>query len=95
MSTEPGAFHRTNRVKHPTYDTARADMFDYIERFHNLRMRRRLARQDLKFASFSEPSAEMGRTHLIHRTGLLIPHLLENATCTAIHCGQPAAAPVL
>ena len=51
---------RTNRVKYPTYDTARADVFDYIERFHNPRMRRRLARQDLKFASFSESSAEMG-----------------------------------
>ena len=51
---------RTNRVKHPTYDTARTDVFDYIERFHNPRMRRRLVRQDLKFASFSEPSAEMG-----------------------------------
>jgi putative transposase len=51
---------RTNRVKYPTYDTARADVFDYIERFHNPRMRRRLARQDLKFASFSEPSVEMG-----------------------------------
>jgi putative transposase len=51
---------RTNRTRYPTLDTARADVFDYIERFHNPRMRRRVARQDLSFASVSEPSVKTG-----------------------------------
>lgn len=40
-------YQRTYR----TQDEARADIFDYIERFHNPRMRRRLAVQDLKFSA--------------------------------------------
>lgn len=36
------------------------DLFDYIERFHNPRMRRRVARQDLKFSTLFKPSVEMG-----------------------------------
>ena len=51
---------RTNRTKYPTLDAAKADVFDYIERFHNPRMRRRVARQDLKFSSLSKPSVETG-----------------------------------
>jgi putative transposase len=51
---------RANRMKYPAYDTARADVFNSIERLHHPRMQRRLARHDLKFASFSKPSAEMG-----------------------------------
>ncbi|MCV3852165.1 IS3 family transposase, partial [Pseudomonas aeruginosa] len=39
---------------------ARADLFDYIERFHNPRMRRRVARQDLKFSALFKLSMEMG-----------------------------------
>ncbi|GJM09868.1 MAG: integrase [Lysobacteraceae bacterium] len=39
---------RTNHCNYPTLDTARADVFNYIERFHNPRMRRRLARRDLE-----------------------------------------------
>lgn len=36
------------------------DVFDYIERFHNPRMRRRLAKQDLKFSAVLKPSLETG-----------------------------------
>uniref|UniRef100_UPI00129D4094 IS3 family transposase n=1 Tax=Pseudomonas aeruginosa TaxID=287 RepID=UPI00129D4094 len=45
---------KRERVAHQSYrtrDEARADLFDYIERFHNPRMRRRVARQDLKFSA--------------------------------------------
>ncbi len=34
-----------------TQDEARSDIFDYIERFHNPRMRRRLAAQDQRFSA--------------------------------------------
>jgi putative transposase len=37
---------RVRHRKYPTLDTAKADLFDYIERFHNPRVRRRAARQD-------------------------------------------------
>jgi putative transposase len=40
---------RINRTKYRTLDAARADVFNYIERFHNPRMRRRVAKQDMKF----------------------------------------------
>lgn len=39
--------HRRSRTR----DEARADLFDYIERFHNPRMRRRVARQDQQFST--------------------------------------------
>lgn len=42
---------RVHHRKYRTRDEARADLFDYIERFHNPRMRRRLANQDKKFES--------------------------------------------
>ena len=51
---------RTNRVSYRTRDIARSDTFDYIERFHNPRMRRRVAAQDLKVEAFSKPSVETG-----------------------------------
>jgi putative transposase len=47
---------KRERVAHRQYrtlDEARADVFDYIERFHNPRMRRRVARQDQKFSALS------------------------------------------
>ena len=44
---------RVYRMKYPTLDAARADVFEYIKRFHNPRMRRRVARQDLKFSTLS------------------------------------------
>ncbi|MTI64367.1 MAG: IS3 family transposase, partial [Methylophaga sp.] len=39
---------------------AKADLFDYIERFHNPRMRRRVARSDMKFSTVFKPSVESG-----------------------------------
>ena len=51
---------RIYRTKYPTLDAARADVFEYIERFHNPRMRRRTARQDLKFSTLSQPSVVSG-----------------------------------
>src|SRR5690606_40964339 len=45
---------RIYRTKYPTLDAARSDVFEYIERFHNPRMRRRVARQDQKFSARSE-----------------------------------------
>jgi len=47
---------RTNRMKYPTLDSAKADIFNYIERFHNPRMRKRIARRDMEFqASINRP----------------------------------------
>lgn len=54
---------KRERVRHATYrtlDAARADVFDYIERFHNPRMRRRVAAQDQKLLAVSKPSVETG-----------------------------------
>ena len=42
---------RVNHRKYRTRDEARADIFFYIERFHNPRMRRRVANQDRKFTN--------------------------------------------
>lgn len=44
---------RIYRMKYPTLDAERADVFEYIERFHNPRMRRRIAKQDLMFSTLS------------------------------------------
>ncbi|MEN5060921.1 IS3 family transposase, partial [Luteimonas sp. TWI414] len=41
---------RIYRTTYPTLDAARADVFEYIERRHNPRMRRRTVRQDSKFS---------------------------------------------
>jgi len=51
---------RVYRTSDPTLDAARADVFDYIERRHNPRMRRRVARQDQKVAALLEPSVISG-----------------------------------
>ena len=51
---------RVYRTKYATLAAARADVFEYIERFHNPRMRRRLARQDQKFSTLSQPSVISG-----------------------------------
>jgi len=51
---------RTHHMKCPTLDRARADVFDYIERFHNPRMRRRIARHDLRYSGVLKPSVETG-----------------------------------
>ena len=51
---------RVNHRQYRTRDEARADVFDYLERFHNPRMRRRVARRDRKFAALTKPSTESG-----------------------------------
>ena len=51
---------RVYRTAYPTLDAARVDVFEYIERFHNPRMRRRIARQDLKLSTLSQPSVISG-----------------------------------
>ena len=51
---------RVYRTRYPTLDAARADVFEYIERRHNPRMRPRTARQDLKFSTLSQPSVISG-----------------------------------
>jgi putative transposase len=54
---------KRERIHHRRYRTrneARADVFDYIERFHNPRMRRRVAVQEQKFSAVFKPSVETG-----------------------------------
>ena len=51
---------RVYRMAYPTLDAARADVFEYIERFHNPRMRRKVARQDQKFSTLLQPSVISG-----------------------------------
>lgn len=47
---------RVNRKKYRTWNIAKADIFNYIERFHNPRMRRRVAKSDLEYSAVLEPS---------------------------------------
>ena len=51
---------RVHRTHYRTRDEARADLFDYVERFHNPRMRRRVARRDREFQALIKPSVETG-----------------------------------
>lgn len=54
---------KRERVHHRRYwtrDEAQADLFDYMERFHNPRMRRRVARWDQEFSALIKPSVETG-----------------------------------
>ncbi len=51
---------RVNRRYYQTRDQARSDVFDYIERFHNPRMQRRLDSRDQKFIVLTQLSAETG-----------------------------------
>jgi len=48
----------------PGFDSGRTcddrSIFDYIERFHNPRMRRRVVRRDLEFSIVLKPSVETG-----------------------------------
>jgi putative transposase len=43
-----------------TLNEARADVFDYIERFHNSRMRRSVAAQSRNLSAVLKPSVETG-----------------------------------
>lgn len=47
---------RVRRRKYLTRAQARSDVFDYIERFHNPRMQRRLDKLDQQFHALSKPS---------------------------------------
>ena len=51
---------RVNRRRYRTRAEARADVFDYIERFHNPRRRRRLEEAKQKELLLTQPSVEMG-----------------------------------
>lgn len=51
---------RTHHTSYPSLDAARSDVFEYIERFHNPRMRRRTARQDQKLSTLLQLSVETG-----------------------------------
>ena len=51
---------RVYRTTYPILDVARADVLEYIERFHTGRMRRRIARQGLMFSTLSQPSVVSG-----------------------------------
>ena len=46
--------------RYRTRGEARADVFAYLERFHNPRMRHRVARRDREFQALIKPSAETG-----------------------------------
>lgn len=49
---------RVNRQSHQTKAQARADIFDYIERFHNPRRRRRLETVRIKESLLTQPSVK-------------------------------------
>lgn len=51
---------RINRRRYLTVADARSDVFDYIERFHNPRMQRRLDALDQQFSALTQPSAIAG-----------------------------------
>lgn len=51
---------RIHRHHYPTLNAAKADVFDYIERFHNPRMRRRVAKRDQQFLALTKPSVKTG-----------------------------------
>ena len=51
---------RVNRRRYLTRAEARSDIFDYIERFHNPRRRRKMERQESEKKLFFKPSVETG-----------------------------------
>ena len=51
---------RVNRRQYRTRSDARADIFDYIERFHNPRKRRRLEERNQGRSTLTQPSVETG-----------------------------------
>ena len=58
---------RVNRQQYRTRAEARADIFDYIERCHNPRQRRRLEGRQQTEKLLTQPSVEMGRTRLARK----------------------------
>ena len=51
---------RVNRRQYRTRTEARADVFDYIERFHNPRRARRIEQLRKKEVGLTQPSVETG-----------------------------------
>ena len=51
---------RVNRRRYRTVAEARADVFDYIERFHNPRIQRRLDSLNRDNRALTQPSAKTG-----------------------------------
>ncbi len=51
---------RTSWRYYPILDSAKTDLFDYIERFPDPRMKKRVDRRDLKFSIVFKPSVESG-----------------------------------
>jgi putative transposase len=51
---------RVNRRRYLTVSDARADVFDYIERFHNPRIQRRLDSRDHGVSALTQPSVKTG-----------------------------------
>ena len=51
---------RIHRRRYRTLAVARADVFDYTERFHNPLIQRRLDAQDQAFRRLTQPSMETG-----------------------------------
>ena len=51
---------RVHRSNYRTRAEARTDLFDYLERFHNPRMRRRVARRHREFQALIKLSVETG-----------------------------------
>jgi putative transposase len=51
---------RTHRRRYLSLAEARSDVFDYIERFHNPRMQRRIDIQDQALNALTQPSAKTG-----------------------------------
>ena len=51
---------RVHHRRYRTRDEARADLLDYLERFHNPRMRRRVTRRNQEFSALTQQSVEIG-----------------------------------
>jgi putative transposase len=51
---------RVNRRRYQSIAEARTDVFDYVERFHNPRIRRRLEAEEQRFRALTQPSAVTG-----------------------------------
>ena len=51
---------RVNRRRYLTVADARSDVFDYIERFHNPRIQRRLNALQHRISTLTQPSAKTG-----------------------------------
>lgn len=51
---------RVNRKKYQTMDIVKTDIFNYIERFYNPRMRRKVVKSDWKFSAVLRPAVYHG-----------------------------------